>query len=147
MDEYKNDIKLDQNSPPLADSISSISWAYNIGPIFAATSWDGSLKIYEVSQAQFGPSIIEKVSYKFQSPLTKCCWNYENNQIYFGAANGMVKSYDVNSGNVLDVGKHNAGVSSLHVIPGQNTVISTGYENFVHFWQNGNPNPIYSVDV
>ncbi len=57
VDDYKNDIKLDQNSAPLSDSISNISWAYGSGTIFAAASWDGSLRIYEVGQSQFGPSI------------------------------------------------------------------------------------------
>ena len=49
--------------------------------------------------------------------------------------------------NVSNIGKHNTGVSSLHMIPGQNILISTAYENNIHFWQMGNPNPTFTLDV
>ncbi len=46
-DDYINDIRPDNNSLPLPDSLSSIDWApINMGNIFACTCWDGTLQIY-----------------------------------------------------------------------------------------------------
>ncbi len=60
---------------------------------------------------------------------------------------GSVKVYDVNSGQTADVGKQSAAISSLHFVSGMNTVISTGYEANINFWQLGNPNPVMSLSA
>jgi hypothetical protein len=57
-DDYNNDIKPDNSCSQLTDSISSISWANNLGPIFAATTWDGFLKIYEVANNGYSANIV-----------------------------------------------------------------------------------------
>jgi WD40 repeat protein len=127
VDDYKGDVKPDQSVPPLNDAFSSISWAPNVPQVFATTSWDGDLRIFDVSQNAYGSAILQKMSFKFPSPALKCTWNDQSTQIYVGLMDGSVKVYDVNSGQTADVGKHSAGISSLNFVPGMNTVISTAY--------------------
>lgn len=57
----------------------------------------------------------------------KCAWNDQHTQLFVGLADGSVKSYDLSSGQILDVGKQNAPISSLHFINGMNAVLSTAY--------------------
>jgi WD40 repeat protein len=75
-----------------------------------------------------------------------CCWNSDCTALYVGCIDGTIKIIDVNTQNVNDIGKHTAAVSNLHYIPQQNALISTAYENNIHFWQGG-PNPMLTVDV
>eukprot|EP00919_Chromeraceae_sp_WS-2016_P064692 GHVR01153247.1.p1 GENE.GHVR01153247.1~~GHVR01153247.1.p1 ORF type:complete len:253 (-),score=17.55 GHVR01153247.1:1497-2231(-) len=147
-DDYKNDLKLDSNATPLVESVSSISWANtNTGPIFAATTWDGMLGIYEATKSQYGPTITQKIITKIMAPLTKCCWNPDNTILYVGCGDGTIKAFDITTSNIVDVGKHNTAISSLYTIPNQNVLISTGYEKEINFWQPGNNTPVYTVDV
>ena len=148
VDDYKNDLKPDQSMLAYNDSLSSIAWASQQMPnFFATTSWDGELRVLAIEQGQFGPAIFQKVSYKFQMPALKCTWNEQNTNIYVGLLDGSIKVYDLGSGQVADVGRHNAGISSLHFIPGMNAIISTAFESNVHVWQPGNPNPLMTIQA
>jgi mRNA export factor len=147
-DDYKNDIKPDQSMPNYNDSISSISWSSMQLPNYiATTSWDGELRILAVEQGQFGTAIFQKISYKFNQPALKATWNDQNTQIYVGLLDGSIKLFDVASQQVADIGKHNAGISSLHFVPGMNAVVSTAYENTVQIWQPGSPSPVMSIQA
>lgn len=146
-DDYKNDIKPDASVQPFNDSFSSISWAPSVPQVFASTSWNGELRIFEVTSSAYGNAIIQKMSYSFQSPALKCAWNDQNSQIYVGLMDGAIKVFDIGSQQVADVGRHSAGISSLHFVPGMNTIISTGYESNIQFWQMGNPNPVMTYNA
>ena len=127
-DDYTNDIKPDGNCLPLPDSISCIDWApLNIGNIFTCCFWDGSLRVYEVSNNGFSPSIIQKISTKAKSPLTKCVWSNDAQFIYVGDITGLIQAFNVQTQAFMDVGKHTAAISALHIVPNQNIIISAAY--------------------
>ena len=85
--------------------------------------------------------------YKFPSPALKCTWSDQNNHIYVGLLDGTIKAFDLGSSQVADIGRHQAGISSLHFVPGMNAVVSTAYESQVHIWQPGNPNPAMTINA
>ena len=148
LDDYKNDLKPDQSVPNYQDSISSIAWAPpQIGNFFATTSWDGELRIMSLEQGQFGPAIFQKNATKFNSAAMKCTWNDQGNQIYVGLMDGSIKLYDLGSGQVAEVGRHGAPISSLNFVPGMNSVISTAYQPTIQIWQQGNSNPVLSINA
>lgn len=101
----------------------------------------------EVSQGQFGPAIMQKLSFKFPAPILKCTWNDTNTQIYVGLLDGSIKGFDIGSGQVGDIGRHAAGISSLHFVPGMNAIISTAFENNIYCWQIGNTNPVMTINA
>lgn len=74
------------------------------------------------------------------------CWNADCSALYIGCMDGTIKILDINTQSISEIGKHNASVNNLHYIPQQNVLVSTGYENNIHFWQGG-PNPVFSADV
>lgn len=131
-DDYQKDIKLDQ-SVSLGDSTSSISWMKatqynNVPTIFAATCWDKTVRIFEMTQNQAGGAIMQRAITSLNSPAICCTWNSDNSSLYIGCADGLIKQLDINSmsfGN--DIGKQNAGISSLHFVPQINCLVSTGY--------------------
>ena len=104
-DDYNNDIKPDQNCQPLPESISCIDWASsNLGSVFACSFWDGSLRIYEVVNNGYSPSIAQKISTKAKSPLTKCSWSADGQFIYVGDITGAVQAFNVQSQTFVDIG-------------------------------------------
>lgn len=114
--------------------------------IFAATFWDKSVRIFEVTQTLNGPGIFQKMATSLATPALSCCWNGDNSALYMGCMDGTLKIMDINTQSINQIGKHNASISNLHYIPQQNVLISNAYENNIHFWQGG-PNPVFSVDV
>jgi WD40 repeat protein len=127
-DDYNNDIKPDGNCLPLTDSISCIDWApSNIGPVFVCSFWDGTLRVYEISSNGFSPCIIQKLSTKAKSPLTKCVWSNDAQFIYVGDITGLIQAFNVQTQAFMDVGKHTAAISALHIVPNQNIIISAAY--------------------
>jgi hypothetical protein len=75
-DDYINDIRPDNNSVPLSDSVSSIEWApLSMGNIFACVCWDGTLQVYEMVNTGYTFALSQKINVKAKSPLTKCVWS------------------------------------------------------------------------
>lgn len=147
-DDYNNDIKPDTSCPPLPDAVSSIDWiGNNMGNIFACTCWDGTLRVYEVVNAGYSSSLAMKVNVKAKNPLTKCVWSQDCQNIYLGDVTGLIQAFNINNQQFSDIGKHNAGISALHVIPGQNVLISAAFENIINFWMPGNLQPVMSIDM
>lgn len=131
----------------LTESASSIQWvSFPNMPIFAATFWDKSVRVFEVTQTPNGPGIVQKFVTGLNTVPLSCCWNADCSALYVGNMDGTVKIVDINTQNCSDIGKHNGGVANLHYIPQQNVLLSSAYENNIHFWQGG-PNPVFSVDV
>ena len=150
-DDYSHDVKLDQ-SVTLGEGASSLVWMNptpmnnNFSTIFAGTFWDKTVRIFELGQGPMGASISQKAITNINSPATCCAWSSDNSSLYLGCGDGMIKKLDLNNMGMMDVGKHNAGVSTLNYINELNVLASTGYESKIHFWQ-GNPNPAFSLDV
>lgn len=127
-DDSNNDIKPDNNSSPLPDAVSSIDWiGNNMGNIFACTCWDGTLRVYEVINNGFNSSLTLKMNVKAKNPLTKCVWSQDCQNIYVGDATGLIQAFSVTTQQFVDIGKHNAAISALHVVPGQNVIISAAF--------------------
>ena len=129
-DDSKNDIKPD-NSVNIQDSISSLSWMYPSGGMsnnfFSSVGWDSTLRLYEVSQANYGSSIAQKSTANLGTPALCCCWAPDNSKIFVGCIDGTIKAVDTSNMSVMDIGKQNAGISSLHMVPNQNILTSTAY--------------------
>lgn len=127
-DDYNNDIKPDNACQPLPDAISCIDWVpSNMGNIFCCSCWDGTLRIYEVANNGFSASLMQKISTKAKSPLTKCAWSQDCQNIYVGDITGLVQVFNVQTQQFADIGKHTAAISALHIVPNQNVVISAAF--------------------
>lgn len=113
--------------------------------IFAATTWDGNLLIYEVVPSGNSGVLTEKMCIKVGTPIQSCAWNTDTNtSISLGCINGFVKCVDLSSGSIVDIGKHNDPISKVFYSPSQNVIISIGYDQNIHFWQRGNQSPVFT---
>ena len=52
----------------------------------------------------------------------------------------------MNSGQVIDIGQHQAAINYVKFIPEHgNTLVSSAYENQIHFWSLNSPKPIQTT--
>ncbi len=127
-DDYNNDIKPDTSCQPLPDAISCIDWiGNNMGNLFACTCWDGTLRVYDVVNSGYSSSLTMKITVKAKNPLTKCVWSQDCQSIYVGDVTGLIQAFNVQTQQFVDVGKHNAAISALHVVSNQNVIISGAF--------------------
>ncbi len=98
-----------------------------MGNLFACTCWDGTLRVYELVNNGYSFSLAQKINVKAKSPLTKCAWSQDGQLLYLGDITGLIQSFNVQTQQFTDIGKHNAAISALHVIPNQNIIISGGF--------------------
>lgn len=124
--EYLTDIKPAEPFNNFTADISDISWASNNSPIFAITSFDGELRVFEVMSG-FKSQLTQQLSYKFALPVLKCTWNDQCNQIFVGLLDGSIKSYDLYTTQVVDIAKENTAISCLQFIPSMNSILTGGY--------------------
>lgn len=64
---------------------------------------------------------------KAKSPLTQCLFSPDNKFVYVGDATGSIQAFDIGSSSFLDIGKHNASISTLQIIAHQNVIVSGAY--------------------
>ncbi len=125
-DDYLTDIKTEEHMPSFKADISDISWATNAAQLFALTTWDGELRVFEVVRV-LNHCLSQKILYKFNAPALKCAWNDQDTLIFVGLLDGSIKSYDLNTSQVLDVARENSAITTLCYVPGMNAVLSSGY--------------------
>jgi hypothetical protein len=75
----------------------------------------------------FATSITQKINVKAKSPLTKCVWSQDCQTIYVGDITGLIQAFNVQTQQFVDIGKHTAAISALHIVPNQNVIISGAF--------------------
>lgn len=95
----------------------------------------------------YSANIVQKITAKANAPLTKCAWSNDGQIIYVGDIKGMVQGFSLANSTFTDVGKHNAPISAIHVVPGQGILITAAYENVINFWQPGTSQPVFVLDM
>ena len=58
---------------------------------------------------------------------TSITWNNDNSMVYTGGIDGIIRGIDLNTNKIIEIGKHDKGISSLHYLPEKNLLISTAY--------------------
>jgi len=123
-----------QNSESLPrDTVSCLRWfkAVRDEYIFACTSWDGTLRFYELT-SQHNSTVINQIGISsFDSPLTCFCWLKSISMVIIGTADGRVIFFDVEKQTSEPVNQHNSGIRDLFYDDYNKTVISIDCESFI----------------
>jgi cell cycle arrest protein BUB3 len=115
--------------------------------MFAVTTWDGTARIYEIVQSNIGYSITQKFFIKVGTPVLSCCWNGQNTKLYVGCGDNILRSIELETSKITNVGKHNNAIKDVFFIPNKNLILSTSYDKNINIWQDGNMNPIANVPL
>ncbi len=130
---YPSEIKAKEKDLPL-DTVSSIVWdVYNQDPIFAATSWDGFVRLYMISNnVSFE---LNKIFEVFLHHPVLCADFNDSGLLFAGLASGDVLVIEIKSGSYMSLGNHDAPICGIYWINQFGLLMTLGYDNLIKFWR------------
>jgi mRNA export factor len=101
--------------------------------MFAASGWDGQLRVYDVQPS----GVVQKACFKVGEPLLCCSWRGDGGALFVGCADGTTRSVELNSGAQTTLGRQNSPVSSLHWVQEMNVLMANSFDKTMHFMSPG----------
>ncbi|KYR02164.1 WD40 repeat-containing protein [Tieghemostelium lacteum] len=117
---------------PPSDGISSLNFCVNSN-LLLVTSWDTTVRCYDVS------SNVQKWEYSHESSAILDGVIPEKNRVYSSDIHGKIKSYDVTSQTVREIGAHEDGVKALVYNPTTQGLYSGSWDGFLKTWDTRTP--------
>lgn len=90
-----------------SDTVSALAWSPT-ADYLAVSSWDNSVRIYEV-----GNPVQGKASYSHEGPALDVCWSHDGTKILSGGADNAGRMFDVTTGQSQQVAQHSAPIKSV----------------------------------
>ncbi|KAG8933122.1 hypothetical protein FRC03_008500 [Tulasnella sp. 419] len=132
-------------SDPPPDSISGLSFSPT-GDFLAVSSWDGSVRMYEIS-ATTGQSQ-GKAMYNHEGPALDVCWSKDGTKVFSGGADKAARMYDITTSTPTQVASHDAPVKSVKWIDAQGGILATGsWDKTVKYWDLRSATPVATVSL
>lgn len=75
------------------DAISSVSFSPRSAPLLIASSWDTTVRLYDISKASSAGENAELVKFSHAAPVLDCCWGATDTEVYSGGLDWQVKQY------------------------------------------------------
>ena len=97
------------------DTISQIRWHSTDWQTFAVSSWDGSIRMYQLNNDR-SPSFSEVFVFFFGLPVLSFCWEFTSFNFMVGLIDGTLLHLDSSSGKTMNVAKHNFAIRDLHML-------------------------------
>ncbi|KAI0910297.1 WD40-repeat-containing domain protein [Ustulina deusta] len=116
------------------DTIQSLSWSPAANHM-AAASWDGKVRIYDVSSAGSARGVAALTA---EAPVFSCHWAQDGNSIVAGGADKKIHIMDVSTAQQQVVGSHDAPVRGVRFADVVGTtgqmVVSGSWDRTIKFW-------------
>ncbi|KAG0227212.1 hypothetical protein BGW42_003103 [Actinomortierella wolfii] len=138
---------------PPSDGISSVVFHPSKPEILLVSSWDKSVRLYDVSKNQ------QKSRYDHQAAVLDCCFGEDMNA-YSGGLDKVVRMHDfaTNTGRVL--GSHGDAVRAMEYSTANNFLVTGSWDKTIRTWDHragaenecnlgtyNQPEKIFSLDV
>jgi len=128
-------------SPP-NDGISKVAWSPTAN-ILAASSWDKSVRIWEVTQNGINP----KLAYNHEAPVLCCGFSKDGQRVVSGGADNKVRMKVLQTQQEQQIGQHDAPVKEVFVVDEMNMVVSGSWDKTLRFWNCQQPNPVATLQL
>lgn len=134
-------------SPP-DDSVSSLAFSPStlLQNFLIAGSWDNNVRCWEVEQTG---KTIPKSMQSMQGPVLDVCWSDDGTKVFMASCDKMVKCWDLNSNQAIQVAVHDAPVKTCHWIKCNTySCLMTGsWDKTLKFWDTRTPNPMLTISL
>lgn len=136
---------------PPSDSISALAWS-PAGNILAASSWDKSVRLWEVSPQ----GLRACMAYQHDAPALCCNFSKDGQKIVSGGCDNKVKMKILQTQQEQQIGQHDAPVKEAFFCDEMNMVITGSWDKTIRFWNCQQPTAVatlqlpervYSMDV
>ena len=118
-----------ENSP--SDTVSDLCF-YN-EYTFGATSWDGSMKIWNI-QETWANTVETEYKEPKKSALLRFDFSNDSKNIFFGNTMGEIKSLDRSNNQASVIGHHKGIIVGLKYDKSKNNVITAGSDSVINIW-------------
>mmetsp|Transcript_3529 Transcript_3529/g.8278 ORF Transcript_3529/g.8278 Transcript_3529/m.8278 type:complete len:359 (-) Transcript_3529:66-1142(-) len=127
---------------PPADGVSCLAWspAQNI---FAAGSWDKSVRIWEVTSTAVAP----RMAYQHEAPVLCCGFSRDGQRVVSGGCDNKVKMKVLQTQQDQQIGQHDAPVKEVFVVDDMNMVVSGSWDRTIRFWNCQQPTPVATLQL
>lgn len=144
-----NDFNVVNAAEMPGDTISSLAWIPNTNHrILACSSWDSKVRLFECVAQNMQKGLVQKAAMDVEDPLLSLAWSEDSTKLFGGCINTHVKAFDVSTGKLISVGKHDSPVKDVFWVPGgANMVMSTSYDKTIRFWDLRQQNPAAGYSV
>ncbi|XP_002129118.1 mitotic checkpoint protein BUB3-like [Ciona intestinalis] len=129
-----NEFKLN-NCP--TDGISSVKFSPSTSQFLLASSWDMSVRLYDVTENS------QRFKYEHKSPVLDCCFS-DSVHSWSGGLDGSVMMYDLNTGRETVVGRHNNSIRCVEYCSDTNVVVTGSWDQTIKLWDPRSHNNIGS---
>ncbi|CAD8092029.1 unnamed protein product [Paramecium sonneborni] len=141
VDDSVNDATLEQRIR-LEDSVSAICWGTTIPNYLAISSWDGKVRILEIQQNSYKRELFERRCFQVdgaigqvQNPIICMDAKGDLSQIFIGCGfDHTVRVIDVNSGQIVPIGQHQALIISVYWIESAQMILSISADQSLKMW-------------
>lgn len=137
-----NDIVI-QN--PADDSISDIAFSPQQDFLFAVSSWDGKVRIWDVQNGV--PQ--GRSQFEHAGPVLTTRWSNDGTKVASGGCDNVVKLFDVATSQSQQIGQHDAPVKSLRFVncgPTNTECLVTGsWDKTIKYWDLRQPQAVSTV--
>merc|ERR1719265_3070400 len=136
---------------PPGDAISALAWSPTSN-ILAASSWDKSVRVWEVSQT----GVQARMAYQHDAPVLCCNFSKDGQKLVSGGCDNKVKMKMLATQQEQQIGQHDAPVKDVFFVDEMNMAISGSWDKTIRFWNCQQPNPVatltlpervYSMDI
>jgi mRNA export factor len=134
LDDFKDTVQMMKFNPSLQNDY------------LAACSWDKVLKLWSLTYDNSGVQVAPPLTQTYESNLISLCW-LPDQGVFTGSTNGSIYYLDPTNPSIMEVGKHDIGVSSLCYLTDMNVLVSSGWDGYIKFWDLKSPNPCLQIDL
>ena len=89
------------------DSISSVSFTSSSKNLLLSTSWDTSVRIYDVEN-----NVLLK-KYNHKGAVLDGCWNSEDTHCFTAGLDSTINMFELETGKITEIGKHTKPIRCL----------------------------------
>lgn len=146
------------------DTVQSLKFIkMNNQNILASGGWDNSIRLFNVQyqlnslnnfnnnnnakSASINANMI--ATKQLNNPVLGLCWKPNTSNLLISDCEGGLFNYDIQSNNIIQIGKHNAGCKEITYYNENNNsiLISGSWDKYLNFWDFRQPNPINSINL
>lgn len=136
----------DVTSPP-EDSISDLAFSPQ-AELLAISSWDKKVRIYEVNPQGDTQG---RALYEHQAPVLSTRFFPDGTKVVSGGCDNAVRAYDIQSGQTIQIGQHDAPVSSVRLAEVGGAagpiVASASWDKTLRYWDTRQPQPVSTIQL
>ena len=127
------------------DTISALAWSPSFNHL-AASSWDNSVRVWEVSASGVQIQAVPKFAWNHDAPALCVCFSKDGSTVFSGGCDNQLKMKNLQSQQEQVIGKHDAPICSVFYVDEIKMIITGSWDKTVRFWNGQNPTPVMTLN-